>query len=61
MNSKELIAKDIQDTIEELKELENYARENEESYSQTVDRLYCEGYLAGLQRALAQLENGGNK
>ena len=36
--------------------LETYARNNEESYDQTINRLTLEGYIDGLKYALSLLE-----
>jgi hypothetical protein len=47
-------------TVKELRTLENYARENEENYEHTVNRINCEGYIDGLDYAIALLQNEVN-
>lgn len=55
MNAADKLKAAIFNTIEELKVMEDYARNNEESYDRTVTRLNTEGYLDGLNYALTLL------
>jgi len=43
--------------IEELTRLEEFARNNEEDYAETVNRIHSEGYLDGIDYALAVVKD----
>lgn len=56
LNSEESIKAAIFNSVAELTTLESNARNNEEDYEQTLNRLHAEGFLDGLQWALALVE-----
>lgn len=52
--------KELQKSLKEYKKLNDKANSDEE-YQDTINRLECGGYVAGLQFAIETLENSTNK
>lgn len=56
MNALQSLKIAINNSVKELTQLESNARDNDENYEQTLNRLHAEGFLDGLQWALNLVE-----